>query len=236
MNLFCIPYAGGSEDVFNDWQELFAPVVDIRAACLPGRGSRFGEAPIDEMSALIEDLAAQCETDAPLALLGYSFGAIVAYALALHLEERGRSLVRLVIGGARAPFLPPLRPLRHRMTDEELGAQIAALNGTAPEVLAHREMMAMFLPILRADFRVVETFDPSRKRVRCPLTVLGGRQDAIVPLDDLMQWRRMSEGKTTLRLYDGNHFVIHSEMPRICRAIRADLTRDTMAFAIDCAS
>lgn len=230
MILFCIPYAGGDTEVFRGWQQALGPVAQVVAAELPGRGRRHREPLIQRMPELVEDLARQCETAEPLALLGYSFGSTVAHALALHLEGKGRTLRRLFVGGSRAPFLPPMRPLRSLMSDAELAAELAAMNGTDPEVLAHAELMSMFLPILRADFRVVETYQAlAQDTVRCPLTVFGAHADPFVPTAELRQWTRLGPEDTRVRLYDGDHFVIHSQRAGICRGIRADLAQDAIA-------
>ncbi|ELX11422.1 putative thioesterase involved in non-ribosomal peptide biosynthesis [Janthinobacterium sp. HH01] len=230
MILFCIPYAGGDVEVFRDWQQALGPVATLRIAELPGRGRRHRQPLLHSMAALVEELAAQCDTDEPLALLGYSFGATAAYALARHLEARGRPLTRLFVGGARAPFLPHTPPPRHLMSDAELAAELAAMNGTDPEVLGHPDLMAMFLPILRADFRVVETYQASvHDSVGCPLTVFGAETDPFVPTADLQQWTRLGGDGARVRLYQGDHFIIHTQRASICRGIRADLAHDAAA-------
>lgn len=232
MILFCIPYAGGDTEVFRGWQEALGALVTVRCAELPGRGRRHGTPLAHSMDALVADLAAQCGTAGPLALLGYSFGSTAAYALARHLESQGRTVERLFVGGSRAPFLPPVAPLRHRMSDAALVAELAAMNGTAPEVLADAGLMSMFLPILRADFEVVETYQAwPHDTVRCPMTVFGAESDAFVPTDELRQWERLGGGATRVRLYPGDHFVIHSQRASICRGIRADLAHDALITA-----
>lgn len=233
MILFCVPFAGGGTEAFAGWQEELAPVADVRVAELPGRGTRMGRPLIEDMPTLVADLEEQCEdlSQGPFALLGYSFGSYVAYALALRLAGRGRTPRRLFVGGSRAPFLPPRDPARHLMTDARLIAELREMNGTAPEVLASAELMAMYLPILRADFKVVETFPPTREPVPCPLTVFGASRDAFVPTGDLSAWSRLGDDGTEVRVYDGDHFVIRSERSRICRAVRADLTLDALNAA-----
>lgn len=233
MILFCIPFAGGGTEAFDGWQEALAPVAEVRVAELPGRGARFGHPLIEDMPALVAELAEQCEdqSQGSFALLGYSFGSYAAYALTLRLAEAGRPPRRLFVGGSRAPFLPPRDPLRHLMTDPELIAELRAMNGTAPEVLASAELMSMYLPILRADFKVVETFPHTREPVPCPLTVFGASRDAFVPTDDLSAWSRLGGDDTEVRVYEGDHFVIRSERSRICRAVRADLMLDALNAA-----
>ncbi len=233
MILFCIPYAGGGAGVFEGWQEALAPVTDVRVSELPGRGERYGEPLIEDMATLVADLADQCEdlSREPFALLGYSFGSTVAYALTLHLQERGRTPRRLYVGGSRAPLLPRTAPVRYLMPDAQLLAELVALNGTPPEVLANAELMSMYLPIMRADWKVVETYPPAIDRVRCPMTVFGGNRDAFVPTDDLSAWTELGASTTELHIYDGDHFVIQSEHARICRLVRADLMLDALNAA-----
>ncbi|MGP3922720.1 thioesterase II family protein [Streptomyces sp. 8N616] len=234
MILFCIPYAGGGTEVFAGWKEALAPTADVRVAELPGRGARFGQRLIEDMPTLVAELAEQCEdlSEDPFAVLGYSFGSTAAYALTLRLQQRGRTPRRLFVGGSRAPFLPRLEPIRHLMADAELVAELGALNGTAPEVLASPDLMSMYLPILRADFKVVETYQPIRERVHCPLTLFGASRDQFVSTEDLSAWAQLGgTDDTEVRIYDGGHFVIHSERARICRAVRADLMLDALNAA-----
>lgn len=237
MILYCIPYAGGDTEVFRGWQQALGPDVTVRAAQLPGRGRRYREPLVQSMpelvAALTTDLARQDDGDAPFALLGYSFGAAVAHALACHLERQGRAPVRLFVGGARAPFLPPVRPLRHLMADAELARELGALNGTSAEVLANADLMSMFLPILRADFRVIETWRASEQdTVACPLTVFGASSDPFVATGDLREWTRLGAAGAALRLYEGGHFVIHTQRDAICRDIGADLARAALPDAV----
>ncbi|GHA94605.1 thioesterase II family protein [Streptomyces termitum] len=233
MILFCVPFAGGGAEAFEGWHEALAPVAEVRVAELPGRGARFGRPLIDSMPALVSELAEQCEdlSQGPFALLGYSFGSYAAYALSLHLAERGRVPRRLFVGGSRAPFLPPRDRFRHLMPDAELIAELRALGGTDPEVLASEQLMAMYLPVLRADFKVVETYEGGTEPAPCPLTVFGARRDAFVPTEDLAAWTRLGDAAGEVRVYDGDHFVIRSERSRICRAVRADLTLDALGAA-----
>ncbi|MCE7082628.1 thioesterase II family protein [Streptomyces sp. ST2-7A] len=230
MILFCVPFAGGGIEVFAGWQQELAPVAEVRVAELPGRGARMGDPLIDDMPSLVTDLAEQCEdlSRGAYALLGYSFGAYAAYALALRLAHTGRPPRRLFVGGSRAPFLPPRERPRHRMSDIELTAELRMMNGTTAEVLGNPELMSIYLPILRADFKIIETFPPVREPVPCPLTVFGANRDVHVPTRDLTAWTRLGDGKTEVRIHDGDHFVIRTDRSRICREVRADLALDAL--------
>lgn len=237
MILFCIPYAGGGSEAFEGWQDALSPGVEVRVADLPGRGMRFGEPLIEDMPTLVEILARQCRAPAgvPVAILGYSFGAIVAYALTLHLQNQGRTPRHLFVGGAPAPFLPRATPPRHRLSDDALIAELAALDGTPSDVLRNREVMAVYLPILRADFKTIETCDLGGGGVFCPVFVFGGDKDLVAKAVELAAWQRLTDRGSELHLYDGGHFILQSRREVLCRAIRAALALGEQGAALPAA-
>ena len=82
---------------------------------LPGRGSRFREAPFRKVADLVPALAEGLLPllDLPFALFGHSMGAVVAFELARELRRRrGREPVLLGVSGRHAPQRPD--PHRHR--------------------------------------------------------------------------------------------------------------------------
>lgn len=225
MILFCIPYAGGGREAYNGWQQGIGDAGRIRVADLPGRGARFGDPLVEDMPTLVAELSRQCEdiVDGPFAVFGYSFGAIVAYALTRHLQERGITPRRLFVGAAPAPHRPLSAPLLHRLSDEELVTELAAFAGTQYQVLSDPELMSIFLPIIRADSRVMETYRPPEVRVDCPISAFGGNRDHRVALADLLAWAELGAGGSDVRVYQGGHFVLHSHRARLCRAVSAAL-------------
>lgn len=228
MILFCVPYAGGGKEAYEGAPELLGTVADLRVAELPGRGARFGEPLAQDLEELVKPLARQCEDfgDEPFALLGYSAGAVAAYRLALELAGRGCVPTRLFAGAARAPHLGPGEPQLHRMSDTELVTELRTFDGTTYEVLSSPELMSIYLPIIRADARMMETYRPSAERLDCPVTAFGGSQDHRVPTPDLVAWSDLGGPSSETRVFDGGHFVLRTHRERVWRAVRADLVLD----------
>ncbi|TDD12640.1 thioesterase II family protein, partial [Nonomuraea diastatica] len=107
--LFCLPYAGGSANVYQEWPlEIHgAAVIPLQ---LPGRGNRFSEPPHHDMRALVDDLLTGVRTylDRPFAIFGHSMGARIAYEVACALLERGWPLPeRIIAAGSPPPHLGP---------------------------------------------------------------------------------------------------------------------------------
>lgn len=225
MKLYCIPYAGGGPEAFRGWQEAMGNAVDVRVFDLPGRGERYGDPLIRSMPRLVDELVDQCGDwdGTPYSILGYSFGAVVGYSLTLALETLGRGPCRLFVGGARAPFLPPNRPPFHTLPDDALIKTLREMGGTPNEILENHEIMAFFLPIIRADFEVLETYDARRQKVRCPLSIFGGDLDPFVSHSDLSPWSTLTVSDADQQVFPGGHFILQSQRSAICRAVRSRL-------------
>lgn len=109
LHLFCLPYAGGAGSLFRDWFDLVPADIDLCPIQLPGREARFTEPAIDDPRALMVALhqAIRPWLDRPFVLFGYSMGALVAHALAQHLQDTGGPLPeRLVLAACSSPDHP----------------------------------------------------------------------------------------------------------------------------------
>lgn len=218
LRLFCLPYAGGSAQIFAGWQERLPAGIEVRPVELPGRGSRFHEAPVADVDRLSADLARTVAREitagdpGPFALLGYSYGAILAFEIARRLEHLdGLRADHLIVAALRAPVWPgPLSPVS-RLSDAMLRARLDALGGTPPELLADDAFMALMTPVLRADFGIADSYLlRSGPVVSCPLTVLGGSEDHGVSRQALEAWQECTTGPFAMHYLPGGHFFLRS--------------------------
>lgn len=189
----------------------------------PGREQRLRETPLRRIPEVVEALLGVTAPllDRPFAFFGHSLGALVAYELARTLRERGGPQpVHLFASGARAPHMPLPEDPAHVLRGDAFLDRLRRLGGTPPEVLAHRELVELFTPMLLADFEMSETYgteapDP----LDVPLTALGGTEDAEVSLARLEPWREQTTAAYDLRLYPGGHFFIHTEQADVLDAV-----------------
>lgn len=208
--LVCFPHAGGGSSYFHPWADLTPPGLEVVAAQYPGHEDRFAEPPATDLVALARRYAEALGTlgdDVPLVLLGHSLGAAVAYETARRLELSGRSPALLVVSGRQAAD-DPSRSV-HRMSDDEVWAEVAGAGGTDPEILASPEVRDAFLPMLRADYRLSETYRrPEGPLLRCPVLACSGDQDPDVDLDVLPGWGKLTGSHFDIALFPGDHFYI----------------------------
>ncbi|MEU9510235.1 alpha/beta fold hydrolase [Micromonospora sp. NPDC048170] len=221
--LFCLPYAGGSANGYDGWLPLLSRTLDVWAAELPGRGTRFHLPPAGDVGELTGQLLDEIEPMLAdqVVLFGHSMGATLALELALRLQARGAPLSCLVVSGQPAPGWPRDNRL-HLLDDARLTVAMKAMGGTPPEVFDSAELLELMLPILRADLRMVENhrFTPGAT-VRCPLVAYGSVDDPDATAPAIAGWADLTEGAFESRMFPGDHFYFQQHP----EAIAVDLTR-----------
>lgn len=185
------------------------------------------------MEALIHQLAGELESflDIPFALFGHSVGGLMAFEMARELRRRGfPAPLRLFVSSARAPQTPStLSPIHHLPYHEFIEALVTRYAAMPAPVLADKELMQIFLPILRADLEILETytFRPEAP-LSCPITVMGGEQDSTVARTQLEAWTQQTSGICELHMFPGNHFFLKDARPQVLDRICQDLALAAM--------
>ncbi|MFI5585706.1 thioesterase II family protein [Amycolatopsis sp. NPDC051758] len=226
--LFCFPHAGASAAVYRSWTAAAGDDLVVLPVQPPGRAERGRERPHDNVEALVDDafdgLADALTGD--FAFFGHSLGALVAYLLTRRLAERGATLPRhLFVSGRAAPQLPDTRPPLRALPDDRLAAELHALGGL-PDVLRREpSLLAMFLPLMRADLAVNETYrHVPGERLPVPVTAFGGDRDPRAAEDELAAWLELGTDPAMFT-YAGGHFYLEDRVPELLRVMRRRLAR-----------
>lgn len=226
LQLFCLPHSGASAMVYARWRRLLPDWIEVRPVELPGRGRRFDEPFATDLRHLARQLAAEIApaTARPYALFGHSLGALLALEMAHALNEQGAPAPRaLLASGTEAPTRRNDAELRGTLTDASLIARLRSLGGTAPAVLEDAELLALTLPVLRADFHLCGHYQPlARPPLNCALHVFAGREDDAS--EAVMQaWRQETRGAFSLDWFPGDHFFINSQESEVLGVLVAHL-------------
>jgi len=138
-------------------------------------------------------------------------GALLSYETAAKLNTQGAAgPVHMVVSGYRAPYLPGRHPPVHHLPDSDILAKVRRLGGTPEEVLGSPEAMELFLPALRADLAVCETYVyRPQEPLACSIAAFGGMDDAEVSREDLASWRSVTTESFSLHMFPGGHFFLH---------------------------
>lgn len=230
MRLFCLPYAGGGASIYRLWPSELPADIDVCAIQLPGRESRLRDPAFTALSPLVHSLAQALlpALDLPFALTGHSMGALIAFELARLLRrEHGLSPLHLFVSARRAPQLPSPDPPIHQLPQPAfVDSLLRRYNGIPQAILREPELMELFLPTLRADFAVIETYRyTADEPLDCPITAFGGLQDELVTRSELEGWQEQTRGAFDLYMLPGTHFFLQEQRPSMLRIMVEHLRR-----------
>lgn len=229
LRLFCFPYAGGNATIYRTWSSGLKAPVELYAAQVPGRGARMQEPPFLRLLPMVHAISQAIlpYLDQPFAFFGHSMGAMIGFELARLLRrEYGLAPVHLFVSGRRAPQLGRVSRIMYNLPEPELIEEVRRLDGTPKEVLENPELMEMMIPLLRADFEVVETYTyVPEAPLDCPITVFGGLKDNETGREVLEPWREQTSSNFTLSMLPGGHFFLHSDQPILLNALSRELNR-----------
>ncbi|ALB42313.1 MULTISPECIES: thioesterase II family protein [Nostocales] len=213
LRLFCLPYAGGGTSIFRLWPRELPSNVEVCAIELPGRENRIKEKPISNLEILTENLVDVLlqHLDKPFAIFGHSMGSLIAYDLARKLRQRNVNPVYVFLSGRPAPNIPELYPPLHLLPNAEFIEKLTNVYSAIPEVvLQDQELMELFLPTLRADMTLVETYIHSQvEPLDCPIFALGGLEDPEASYDNLVSWRDYTRSSFSIEMFPGGHFYLN---------------------------
>jgi surfactin synthase thioesterase subunit len=87
------------------------------------------------------------------------------------------------------------------------------------------ELKLILLPILRADYRVIESYGYKAPcfKIGCDFSILRGKRDESVLYSDLEEWAGYTEGKCKIHEFDGGHFFINNHEIEITDIINREL-------------
>lgn len=226
MRLFCLPYAGGAASLFRDWPGRLRTPVEVVAVEPPGRGARFGEPALGDAHRLADALAEALLPwlDRPFALFGHSNGALMAFEIAHRLRDRGHLPALFFASAKNAPGLVDERSPLHALPRAAFLDALRERGGTPPEFFEHPDLVELYLPVLRADFSLSETYRYRRREpLATTLVTVAGRDDPCMGEDALLGWRREFHGPVSHHRIDGGHFFIDTHLDALAALIDAHL-------------
>lgn len=228
INLFCLTFAGGNKYSYRLFSEKAPSFLNIITLEYPGRGSRMKEKLISDLNLLIDDLYDQVKdklgTDR-YAFYGHSMGGLAAYLLTLKLlKTNDKQPEHLFITGTTGPSAPSrLENPRHLLAKPEFINAVRELGGMPDEILESEELLEYLEPILRNDFKAIETYKyQDNTPLNLPFTVITGISEDI-KTDDILLWQRETSLKVDFKQLPGRHFFILEQSDQILKVIAKKL-------------
>ncbi|CAM3417723.1 thioesterase II family protein [Parendozoicomonas haliclonae] len=223
MIIFFLPYAGGSETIYRDWDSGKEDMVFVPLS-LPGRGSRFHEpllTTIEDMVAdLVHQMSQRLQEGESYSLFGHSMGAMLSYEIVRSAPSFQFPVpVHIFLSGCEPPHYQRKLFLSDK-DDDQIIALLTRL-GSIPKVLqSETALLQMLLPILKTDYAMVESWSGHyANTVSVPITTLAGDCDDVAIQDFIRKWSLYTTLNHSHYQYQGNHFFLEMNRGEIIKMI-----------------
>ncbi|MCU5554340.1 thioesterase domain-containing protein [Bacillus cereus] len=235
IKLFCLPYAGGTANIYIKWRRYLLPEIELIPLELAGRGKRIGDLLYSDMNEAIEDIYQTIKPHldgTPYAFWGHSMGSLLAYECTHKiLEQQHKGPETIFFSGKNPPHIK-VKKIRHLLPNREFIDEVFSMGGTSKELIEQEDLLDFFIPILRADFRLVETYQYCRKKkFLFDIAVLNGIEDEMTTKIEIEEWTKYTEKQCDIYQLNGAHFFIHDQMNDVINIINNKLRQYTLELA-----
>jgi len=229
MQLFILPYAGGSIAAFKRLTDLIDDRIDVVTVEYAGRGTRAKDALATSIWELLDDAIAYCQgkrnPDIPYSVMGYSMGSVLAYEMVARRALDGE-LKRLFIS---AEVSPKDRSLELRKvenpTEERILDRARRLGGLDERMLKNKRFADIYIKPMLSDYRLFfeYRFGDHDEKVSVDTTFFYCEKDTA--LVDVQKWDELIDGQFDFHELGKNHFFINQHYEEMARVINDTLCR-----------
>jgi surfactin synthase thioesterase subunit len=234
--VICLPYAGGNKYSYKIFEHCAPRHLVILPVEYPGRGARSKEPLVNNTMTLVDDVYSHIlpviDAGIPYAIYGHSMGALIGWLLVRQIVKNAhRPPVHLFISGTPGPSARSRGVIkRHALEKTEFIKEVVSLNGSASEIFSDPELLDYLEPILRADFRISETFCYEEgPPIDVPFTVITGRDESM-SAEDIECWQKESSFPVDFRKMPGDHFFINRYASAILELMTKKIATPNLSF------
>ena len=227
MQLFILPYAGGSIAAFKRLTCLLDDSIETITVEYPGRGSRVKEVFASSFWSLLDDSITYCrerrKSEVPYAVMGYSMGSILAYEMVARKSIEGE-LSHLFIS---AEVSPKDRSLELRKvetpTEEKILERVRRLGGIDERMLKNKRFADIYIKPMIADFRLFSEyhFSSFSDKIKVDTTFFYCENDTAY--SDMKKWNEIIDGNFDFHELGENHFFINQHYEEMAEVINSTL-------------
>lgn len=217
--------------VFNSWKKIANSLLDIVPVELAGRGRRIADPLYTNISDAVDDLYNRIKRmilNEDYVFFGHSLGATVSYHLAQRIRQLNMNQPKhLFVSGRRAPHLVRRDEEKyHLMDNERFKIAVLKLGGTPVEFFDHPQLIELFLPLLKNDFRIAETAFSLNQQIvplNIDITVMLGKEDELTQ-ESVHGWERHTDRICRSIYFEGGHFYLHDQAQHIIDVMASTLS------------
>lgn len=221
--LFCLPYAGASAAIYMNWQNYIGDYIEICPIQLPGRENRRNEPLISKTEILTEMIYEGIRNylDKPFSIFGHSMGGILAYELAIKIFQKEKKLSDIVFMSGTALNMQRALDIS-KLNDNKLSRYLYQIGGTKYQDLDNEKFRNNYFPIIRNDYKLLETYQCSYLKLPCKIRAFASKYDIQVKYKDTETLKYYTDD-FRIEYFEGNHFFINSSQLIVCKKVLKEL-------------
>ncbi len=227
--IFLLPCAGASSYMYYIWKEKLRNYFDeIHCIELAGRGTRAKDPFYQNLNDAASDVAEYITdriSDEEYGIFGHSMGALILFEAYYKIAENlCKQPKHLFFSGLNAPNEPTQDKEVYKYDNEKF-IQFISLLGGLPEQFKSKWVQAKFLPILRADFKIICDYNYIIKpdKINTNISVLCGNSDISINYATIGKWKDFTNKDCTIKIFNGNHFYLNNQFTDLIKYIESKM-------------
>ncbi len=227
IQLFILPYAGGTVGSFRRLSECIDARIDVITVEYSGRGTRSAEPLAGSFEEMIDDSAEYCvarrKTNIPFAVMGYSMGGIMGYELLAENKIPGKLehffICAEVSPKVRASELGGISSI----TDDYVLERARNLGGMYEKMLTDKRFAQIYVRPMLSDYKnfLSYSFDSGSSIVCVDHTFMYCEKDT--PIEAITKWNELIKGSSSYYEMGDNHFFINQYYEKMSQIINDTL-------------
>jgi surfactin synthase thioesterase subunit len=222
FKMICLPFAGGSSYSYYPFRKYVPDNLELVNVELPGRATRVREGLLDDIQRMVDDIFNQVRTHirSPYIIYGHSMGTLLGFLLAHRIIGCGLDLpAHLFFSGRGGPSADYSSRNRHLLPGSDFREELKKIGGSSLEILEDERLLKYFDPILRADFKAVETYEHvPLPPLAIPMTIMAGDLTDVTQ-EEAEAWGKECVFPPDLIRFEGGHFFIFDHPREVMRSI-----------------
>lgn len=211
IKLYCLPYAGGSKSIYNEWIDEYRDIAEIIPIEYNGHGELFCEPFYVSADEAAEDICQRIMGDKPdnYAVFGHSMGSAIALLTVAKLEEKySHKPKAILVGGMRPPHLKYKDEKLLHLPKDEMMKKVFSLGQTDEEIMKEPELIDILYDIFCADLKLDEEIISADQidKLTVPMVCMTGLEDDEAPEEDMKEWQNYTSGNFYFKSFLGDHF------------------------------
>ncbi|MGM9978313.1 MAG: thioesterase II family protein [Clostridium sp.] len=225
--LFCLPYAGGSATIYYKFSKYLNDNIEVVPVELAGRGMRADESGYNDFEDIVEDVSNIILNEwngNEFSIIGYSMGSLIAYEVYYKLLKKRNIIPKnMFMCAATSPNVEDRRKIPTDTSDEEFCRRVTELGGMSPEILEDKELLKIFLPIIRNDIKVYNKYVFKEREEKIKSNVFVLYSDEENDYDRIWEWRNYCVNNCNFTRFQGGHFFINKYLKDIIEIINNNI-------------